>query len=61
MSPQPESLLDLNEPLPVDPIPPAPAAASLEGLEVQESSLAAWLAAGGERRTRPRELPEDPA
>lgn len=32
-----------------------PSRASLEGLEVQESCFGQWLAAGGERRTRPRE------
>jgi hypothetical protein len=40
---------------------PAPTRATLEGLEVQESCFGQWLAAGGERRSRPRELPTDSA
>ena len=39
----------------------APTRATLEGLEVQESCFGQWLAAGGERRSRPRELPTDSA
>lgn len=31
--------------------------ATLDGLEVQESNFGQWLAAGGERRQRPRDEP----
>lgn len=55
-----------NKPLPpylstltLRPKPAVPQAqqarATLEGLEVRESSFGQWLAAGGDRRTQPRD------